>query len=343
MLTLLRQNLKAMVLRNKLIVVLFAVCILVSSQALFYVSGEFFSVLSYYKSVDEEARTFSVQLSDNEKLFADYSERIDELAELGDIQNIVLKIDENVNSFYFGSGKAIQYGKGFSDNDTPQIIIDVMLGVVVEIGDMFEVNGQEFLVAGKRMMYEYHEVFYKGLPYDTNVLEINIISKKNLSTGETDSMAQLLSEKFPEGDVIKPLNDFNASNFIDKGKLILLAAITIMSLVNISFLYRYLLMKRKNTYAIYQICGCSKSKGTVIFLMEAVVLTFVPFVLGSLMYKLIIEPLFINEYTLLYKLTFKQMGLVALLYVFMLLVVFAPIISIYSNKTPKELKSSYTG
>lgn len=205
---------------------------------------------------------------------------------------------------------------------------------------MVTIENVEYLVVGKRNYEDFCEVNFSSLSNLKNISEVTVILKHPPTTAKKNSLYTELSGLFPDAQITVPEGTDVFSDYASNSSIYITIALVAMSLINISYLYSYLLRRRKNTYAIYQICGCTKLKGACIFLFELLILTIAPFIAALLIYRLFLEKYIINDYTYVYRLTNIGMLAISLVFFLILLAAFIPTIISYCSQTPKQLQAN---
>lgn len=66
--------------------------------------------------------------------------------------------------------------------------------------------------------------------------------------------------------------------------LIISILIAFLASVNFSMLYKYVLSKRTNMLTVFRICGCTKSKTIIFFLVECMIITIPLFIITTIIY-----------------------------------------------------------
>ena len=112
-----------------------------------------------------------------------------------------------------------------------------------------------------------------------------------------------------------------------------LILVIIIAVTNIAVIFRYILMKRRKQIAIFKLCGCCNC--TAMFVEEGMVLTIPAFLVGTLVYMLLLRPLFVNMFVFMGA-AYSLLSLIAVFLMFAILAFTALYISVYPvvNQTP---------
>ncbi len=340
MFSLLWQNIKSLFKSEKIVFVLFFLGVIVSTITLFYSFGEVYNYVAELQDVNEECRTFVISPDGNER-FENIKNKVDTvIGKFPDTENIKLTLEDDVTySYYYGSEKFVNLGSSFSDDGKPEIIIGDLISQD-KIGDYYTVGDEDFLITGKRSNTAFNEVNYKGLSAGTMVSDIEVEFPLIPGRHKTEKIMNELSGIFSGYSLRRPTEFDTVRSILGSDKFYIAIVLILMSLISISFLYRYLIVKRKNIYAIYQICGCRKSKCVFFILSELLLITLVPFLAGVLIYKLLVERLVINELVYAHKVGIVQILGIAMMFFVLMMIVFLPFIIKFSRQSPKEIRYS---
>lgn len=109
--------------------------------------------------------------------------------------------------------------------------------------------------------------------------------------------------------------------------------IILVTVTNIAIIFRYILMKRKRQIAIFKLCGCRSC--TAMFMAEGIVLTVPVFLIGSLVYLLLLRPVFGRMFVFM-SAAYTPLNLLLIFFLFSSLSTLALYISVCPivNKTP---------
>lgn len=337
---LLKLNIKSLFIKQRLVVFLFFLSMLISMLTLFFCFGEIVTAVYETNNYNTENRTFKLDLPKEYDSFSAYKFSLESIInQYREIENIKFILRDGVTvSYYNGSDYNVSFGTYFIDEDIPQIVIGTLLETSAEIGSYYTIDSQNYLIVGKRFLIDYNEINYAGISDLTSLSTICVVFSDIPSNRIKIEMTDILKNTFPNAVVNAPQEYNPLTEYTNNDKLYIVIGLVLMSFLTMSFLYRYLLIKRRNNYAILQICGCKKITACVIFLGELIFLTIVPFMVAALIFKFALERILMNQWTYTIQLTLVHFITIFILSLAALILIFVPIILKYIIKTPKELK-----
>ncbi|MCD8095728.1 MAG: hypothetical protein LUE12_06320 [Ruminococcus sp.] len=343
MLQIMKSNIYALIKNHFLVVAIFTISIFASILTLFYSLGSCISTVREQETFDISKLSFTLTFDDTAE-FSKLEDSVAKADKISGVDNVRITLESNdadIYAYYENSGTNISFGSYFNDDDSNQIIIGNLtyLGGE-EIGSTVTVQSVDYLVVGKMNYVDHCEVNFSSLGNSKNISEVTVILKHPPSTAKKNSIYTELSELFPNAQITVPESTDYFSDYASDSSIYVTIALVIMALVNISYLYNYLLRRRKNTYAIYQICGCTKLKGACIFLLELLILSIIPFIAALLIYRLFLENYIINDYIYIYRLTNLGLLVISLVFLLLLFITFIPTIISYCIQTPKQLQAN---
>ena len=157
-------------------------------------------------------------------------------------------------------------------------------------GDNLLLNGVDYTVIGENNLSDNNNF---EIPYTTflnyNQPErVSLIFPHTMSSSEYQEIETYLrsNQDFAVQSVILPHSDEEMARRVSSD-LLFCAIVFGLAFINFSYLYRYLLEKRKRSFGIYKITGSSNTTSFVALMFETVILYSVSFVLGVLLSVLI--------------------------------------------------------
>jgi len=142
----------------------------------------------------------------------------------------------------------------------------------IAVGDAFTALNRSFTVSGLTLptpgVETVFEIAYGALEKSDTIYKL-CIRLENLPTKyETEAFSALLTEAFDGASVMPPQPRNFTEEYGFDAQLSISFSVMLLVILNISFLYQYILMKRKNKFAIFSICGCKSSRAFCILLAE---------------------------------------------------------------------------
>lgn len=351
---LLKKTLKTTILEHKLVFCLFCVCQMISIFSVIFVAGVFAAYEEANSSYDLEYRQFVVE-NEHSYTAKQIREQYHAIAqEIPSLENGVLWMKNNgmdvkANIVYQKpSDLYISLGRYFKTTKNFKNVYEILVNQGFtetdnhyKVNDTITVFGKEFRVIGTILDASsdpYFEIPFNEIVEKTEIKNIvfrldHIPDRKDISR-----YTKMIENYYGKGNVIEPNQLPEGRIFENFFRNISTLFISLLSILNFSFLYYYLLTKRKRQYSIYRLCGCSSVKGGSLLLLELIVLSFVLFLICSIIFHTCfawIYPFMGNEIT--YSLTLIDYTETALIYLFNIMLVFVPIILRYSKKMPMEI------
>lgn len=147
-------------------------------------------------------------------------------------------------------------------------------------------------------MDNYIYVPYKAMPNNTKIYYISLLFKEPLFESEYNEIVSMFKDAF--GDLFN-IPEFEgivneSSNRVYKDIMFVTAFLIIVCAVNYCIMYRYMLDKRRREFAISRICGCSKYKAGIVYMIELIGVSAITLGVGLLMYHHFILPKAVEEF-----------------------------------------------
>lgn len=127
---------------------------------------------------------------------------------------------------------------------------------------------------------------YKTIPDNTDVYYISLLFEQPLWESEYNAIVDMITDNFedefkiPEFDGV--INE--SSNRVYRDIMFVTGFLILVCAVNYCIMYRYILEKRRREFAITRICGCSRYKAGVVYMVELLGMSFFTLVMGLMMY-----------------------------------------------------------
>ena len=236
-----------------------------------------------------------------------------EMADVRNFLNRTLPIVENKLDYFFILGSyddyILQCSTGY-ENGRYKISSQLEERIGVISGEKFteeEVNskekcilaGCEMGVAGEYIMLGNEEYEIKGvlsnkilrdaffipygsIPNDADVRTISFLLEKPLLKSEHDAIAAALEECFGDKIIIPEFDGIiNESNNRVYRDIIFVSVILIFVFaIDYCIIYRYILEKRRRIFAVSRICGGSKLKISIVYMVELLGMSFITLIVG---------------------------------------------------------------
>jgi hypothetical protein len=348
MLAIIISNIKQFITTYRLIFVLFIISQLVSTLSIMFVYSVVVSQQKEERDYNQRIRTFTVEpmtgfdrLLDR-KLYEIMDEKNDFIRDitvkLGDTVNIHAKFTYPSSSPFY-----VSYGKYFTEEDflrgVKQVILsDRLTEGQKKVGDTFTINNREYEIIGMFSGAHYHEIPYKSIEDYNSISLIEIVLEEVPNKKDVEQWREYLHGKFPDAIIAVPEVQNLQYVAVNLYRSVSSIFIGLLAVLNFSYLYRYILLKRRGQYASLRICGCSIFKGALIYLSEVLFLSITQFGFSSIIFQAAIFPLSSNFHeNLKYMLSPGDYLFLFAVYLTVILLVFTPIIIGFSRQKPVEL------
>ena len=196
----------------------------------------------------------------------------------------------------------VKQGKMFTDeqmNSSEKIMVameeDVDENWCIQIGD------EKYKAVGLlSKAYADEAVFvpYNAIPENTRVYYISLLLKVPLIESEYNEIVSMIKNNFgdkldiPEFEGV--INE--SSNRVYRDIMFVTVFLIVVCVVNYCIMYRYMLDKRRREFAITRICGCTKYKAGIVYMIELLGTSVVTLAAGLIMYHKLILPKAVEEF-----------------------------------------------
>ncbi len=157
------------------------------------------------------------------------------------------------------------------------------------IGQKVEFIGQEYEVVGIQMRNPYYTVPFNTIPDSMPVSCFSFLVDKPISTETYKKITNALTEVF--GDeinlpIFETVDESEQSFYVSV--MAISVVLSILSAINLSLLFRYILSKRRKTFAIYRVLGLSKFKTKLMCQIEILGINTVGFLLCAVLFHFVL-------------------------------------------------------
>lgn len=274
--------------------------------------------------------------------FKDVKSNIEKTAHQAEfpIFNITALIDEEnkITANYNYDPTLVDLGERLKNNN--DILIDSLYAKDnnISIGDKIILLNREFNVSGLSIPFSrnfiFNEILYSSLNNDDKIYKLDIKLKNLPKKNESENFFAYLTENFVGADITPPEERNYLNEYKFDSQLLISFSVMLLVVFNISFIYQYILMKRKNKFVIYNICGCTKTKSFLILFSE-ILCYFIAHLLTALaVWFAFLKKLLIDEPE---NLGFMDTAIPIFIYFGFMLIVFIPKIIKYSRQTTIKL------
>ena len=221
--------------------------------------------------------------------------------------------------------------------------INKMATVREENGEKYvTVCGKEYRVIGESKKTDFIHIPFINAPKDLYVGSgIEIKFSEPLTVEEHNKYVSLMKEYF--GDMVKDEDLEVATVNIDKQyfyntNIWLSVIIALAAAVNLAVLYRYVLMTRRKTLAIFRLVGAKKNKIRRIYIAETLGISVAVFALCAVLFNYAVLPWLIKYYPYCSEVySLKVYGIMFLIYTLVSYIVLNIMIITHISKSPVKL------
>ncbi len=307
----------------------------------------FLSVFNYTVSLvredkksQTECRTYTVTLSDNSKMnnklsvfYREYEQKIRNLfviTENDDGSAVLCEYQYTTGD----DGIMIVNGNYFSKKDfesgAKQVLsvfnLDDNAAKNDVIGTQTKINGEEYTVIGTSVE-SYPVIPYASLTNSDKIRQIRLIMKYDLSTSETSHLTDDLYKNFGDIGIEKPPAYSSKTYSSAISYISVFGIIVVIALLNIAYLYAYIMNKRCREIAILRVCGCSFAETVKRCIAEVVIISLFSYLIALLLHLTVMMPLVIAVTpTQQYDISTTQFILIYLIYLIMEMISFVPVL-----------------
>lgn len=297
--------------------------------------------VSTQKSYYDNMRTYTVMLSDTDNIEEGLAEVLIKCGDIQHIYTVFPEHDKAVCGEYYGKSNKKVYtdaGRYLSDSDISSGVKNIVVPPDIlydySVGDTYSLNGTDYNIIGSSVDDSFH-IPFNSIDNKSTIIGVCVTTNTELTASEFKQLSKTLTGIFPNSSICPPEGEYSSQ--IDYFKTVMFMIILLMCLgiFNLSYLYVYILEQRKRQYAVFQICGCTKIRGALIYLAEIIIFSTAAYIFSALVFKLLLFPVV----AALDSMTFYAMSVGSYVFLFIcylaaMLAVFLPCIIKYTSKSP---------
>lgn len=349
-----KKTLKTTISEHKLVFCLFCICQIISIFSVVFVAGVFAAFEESNTSYDLEYRQFVVENEHSytaKQILEQYNAIAQEIPSLENgvlwMKNNGMDVKANIiyqkpSDLYISLGRYFKTTKNFKN--VHEILVNQGFEEIdnnYKVNDIITIFGKKFRVIGTILDTNsgpYFEIPFNEIVEKAEIQNIVFRLDHIPDSKDISRYTKMIENYYGKGNVTGPNQLPEGRIFENFSRNISMLFISLLSILNFSFLYYYLLTKRKRQYGIYRLCGCSRVKGGALLLLELFALSFVLFLICSVLFHTCFTWIYsFMSVKITYSLTLIDYTETALVYLFNIILVFTPIILRYSKKMPMEI------
>ena len=212
---------------------------------------------------------------------------------------LLLNDEQKIISFERGQNLIVSFGRNFTKDSEIVLSSSTKLKTGADIGESIKLLGRNFKIVGTRNEFcDYNEIPFSSIQEDDEIVSVYFQFAGIPSERQAEKISDYLTEQFGEfsANVTAPKKSSDISGFVNSQKLITALIILIISIINLIYICRYMLDKRKYGSAIMRICGCTKNRLTLSLLAEFLIYITFALLAAFCAFKCIVLPLAFENY-----------------------------------------------
>lgn len=295
----------------------------------------YFSDVCYFKNFKSKMAEFIEILGDNYSGFTIFGQVNDSLAAQkfssgGSTDNS--DVSEEIKNFQKSNENILRISKSDCESE---------FGKEPVIGDKVKLGNKEYTISIIDENVAYINIPYNTIPNDFIISYIWVYTVEPCTPKESAEISEKIKELFqteyfdpPEPRVLDEVQNIQLAYGIT-------AAVIIMIILNISRVYSYVLTYRKKPFAIMNICGASKRKIFLIYLVELMLTLIVTFGIALLIFHtLILQPIAVSYPNFLISMTSQTYLIIFGIYFVVAVLIMSLTISRFISKSAVEMERS---
>lgn len=295
----------------------------------------YFSDVCYFKNFKSKMAEFIEILGDNYSGFTIFGQVNDSLAAQkfssgGSTDNS--DVSEEIKNFQKSNENILRISKSDCESE---------FGKEPVIGDKVKLGNKEYTISIIDENVAYINIPYNTIPDDFIISYIWVYTVEPCTPKESAEISEKIKELFqteyfdpPEPRVLDEVQNIQLAYGIT-------AAVIIMIILNISRVYSYVLTYRKKPFAIMNICGASKRKIFLFYLVELMLTLIVTFGIALLIFHtLILQPIAVSYPNFLISMTLQTYLIIFGIYFVIAVLIMSLTISRFISKSAVEMERS---
>ncbi|WP_106764004.1 FtsX-like permease family protein [Pseudoruminococcus massiliensis] len=295
----------------------------------------YFSDVCYLKNFKPKMEEFIKFLGDNYSgiaIFGQVDDKVASISFLSGLSKDESEISKELSDFN-NSNKNIMR---ISTSDCESVF-----GKKPVVGDKVNLGGQEYTISIIDEDIAGIDIPYNSIPDNFLINTIAVYTVEPCTPKESSEISEKIKELFqtenfdtPEPRVLDEVQNIQLAYGIT-------AAVIIMIILNISRVYSYVLTYRKKSFAIMNICGASKRKIFLIYLVELMLTLIVTFGIALLIFHmLILQPIAVSYPNFLISMTLQTYLIIFGIYFVVAVLIMSLTISRFISKSAVEMERS---
>ncbi len=163
------------------------------------------------------------------------------------------------------------------------------------LNDTFTSCGTEFNVVGLRTASPYNEISLDAVSDSFEIESLSVVMSHLPNQHDKKALTLYLQNAFPFASIIEPINRSTATEQAFSLQMLMTLSLSFLTVINILFIFRYVIAKRKRTYIISRLCGATKTRIFLLTFSEYLIYNGFSACIATLISKFLIVPLFFGD------------------------------------------------
>ncbi len=342
------RNLFSFARKNKRVFAVFLLVQIATVVAFFSVFNYALMFLEDTKELQTECRTYSINIENSEnldeqmkKLYDKYSDQLERYYAVMENGN-----DKIYCEYTRPSDDIIKNGRNFSESDFKNGKKQILYPDYDftsdkkkhKIGEQYNLSGEQYKGIGTIYNTDMMMIPYSSLENKSQISEVDMVFNTDLTGVYQDVFVEDVQKIFNIDSVNMP-SAYSTSTYQSTINYVAtFGVIIVIAVINIIYLYSYIMNKRKKETAVFRLCGCSLGKTALIYLTEILFLSAVSYAAAVLIHLVAVMPLMMNiTQALKYYIAPLDFIIVYAIYLLIEILSFLPIIQRVAGTSPSVL------
>lgn len=284
-------NIKRFIQKSSFLFAVFMITQTISVIALEYSFLSFRNQQIEYSTYSSGVASFTV-FFDETTTFSDISKRTEEIKDTVPTElkqsYITVPNECETRTYIFGQYQSVLYGNEIKSKNDIIIPHSEYQNKEIRIGDTVEIGDAIYNVVGVRM-FEYAEIPIQSI-MDNDIVEKLVIETKAIPNNkEIQTITEALQNSFCEYSVLAPSERNMLSEYSFDSKTLTTFVLLVLSMINISYIFKVVISKRNSYYAISLCCGSTFRRMRISLIAESLIYGIFAIIIGSVIFKIGLE------------------------------------------------------
>ncbi len=284
-------NIKRFIQKSSFLFAVFMITQTIAVIALEYSFLSFRNQQIEYSTYSSGVASFTVNFKEG-TTFSDVSERIETIKNIvpSEMKQSYITVPNKceTRAYVFGQYQSVLYGNDIKSQDDIVIAHNEYQNNQVRIGDTVKIGDDIYNVVGVRL-FDYAEIPFQSIKNKDIVEKLVIETQTIPDNKEIASITEALQNNFSEFSVLAPSERNMLSEYSLDSKTLTTFVLLILSMINMSYIFKVVISKRNSYYAISLCCGSTFRRMRISLTAESLIYGFFAIIIGTLVFKLGLE------------------------------------------------------